>query len=282
MKNLTEKAMLVNVHISQWTARKYDKSVSKKVEEDYHAKDAGRYNKILVAVEEIQKIQKAVNTSRIFHYTNTLPWDNFTGDRLLPATNYMKYMEKMRELKNNMEEIVDRFIKVYPDLIEDAKIRLNGMFNSEDYPDPAYIKEKFSFDISIKPIPLSNDFRVSLNNEEIEHIKTNLEIRIKENLDKGMKDLWNRLYNTVKHMVDKLSEQDSIFRNSLVDNIVDLCSLLPNLNVTNDSNLEKLRQEVESRLCIFSPNDLRNNEDDRRQVVEDASKILEAMKGYIG
>ena len=59
MKSLKETAMRVRPSLSMWTARKFDKKVTGKVIEDHGAsKDAGRWNKLLIAQDAIKKLVK--------------------------------------------------------------------------------------------------------------------------------------------------------------------------------------------------------------------------------
>src|SRR5438067_597619 len=126
MKNLSEKAILVDLTISSWSASKYDKKVTKEVEEDYNAKNAGRFNKILIARKDLEDLNKIANDARHFHRKNTLPWSD-SGDRLLPATNYFYYINELRGYKQNFDDAVNNFINAYPDLKADAKNRLHNM-----------------------------------------------------------------------------------------------------------------------------------------------------------
>jgi len=97
MSNLNEKAMLVKLSVSQWTARKYDKKVSQEINDQYSAHDAGRYNKVLIAQEEIKKISKVASQARSFHYFNTLPWDD-NGSRILPSVGGQQKSNKQTTL----------------------------------------------------------------------------------------------------------------------------------------------------------------------------------------
>ena len=282
--NLTDKAMLIKLSISQWTARKYDRNVSDKVASDYNAdKDAGRYNKVLIAIEAIKKVQKIVNEARTFHYENTLPWSD-DESRLLPATNYLDYSQKIREYKAEFESAVNDFIDQYPALVEEARNRLNGMFKSEDYPPVKELPKKYDFAVNINPLPSAGDFRVMLSDEEVKKIQADIEARTRSAETIALKDLWNRLYNVVKHMADRLTEKDTIFRDSLINNIVDLCGLLPKLNVLDDPDLEKMRREIELKLCGFNPDTLRKNETERETAGKSQSlfnqvfSVSEAMK----
>jgi len=286
--SLKEKAMLVRLGISQWTGRKYDRSVSEKVAADYGTTtDAGRYNKVLIANEAIKTVQQVANEARIYHYQNTLPW-NDNGDRILPAMNFDHYSEKMREQRAKYEQTVREFISAYPDLVREAQARLNGMFNETDYPSPDEIKLKFNFAVDINPVPAEEDFRLELGNEETERIKAQIEERARRAQEIAMRDLWDRLYEAVKRMAGKLNEPDRengkppIFRDSLIKNIIDLVDLLPRLNLTNDPHLEEMRREVEARLCNYTPKELRETSMTRKTAAQDAEEILKAMSGYMG
>lgn len=280
--NLTEKAMLVNLSISQWTARKYDRKVSHEINMQHGADDdAGRYNKCLVARESLKELTKVVNRARIFHYENTLPWAD-EGSRILPAAMFPDYSAKMRELKNEFETAVDAFLSTYPSLIEDACISLNGLFREEDYPPTEHIVNKFAWGVSISPLPIASDFRVMLSDDEISKIRGEIENRNSTASITATRDLWERLYKAVSHMADKLAEPDAIFRDSLVGNIQELTALLPKLNITDDAELEKMRRQVETRLGSTIPETLRTDSKARENTATIARDLLDTMKGYMG
>lgn len=279
---LTEKAMLVNLSISQWTARKYDRKVSREVNESHGASDdAGRYNKSLVARDSLKELQKIVNKARVYHYENTLPWFD-EGSRILPASLFVDYSAKMRELRSRFENEIAVFADNYPSLIEQARKDLNGLFNESDYPGIETIKGKFGWTIAISPLPTSDDFRVSLSDEEVKKIRSEIEARSTKAVEIGTKDLWERLYKVVNHMVEKLSVPDAIFRDSLVNNVAELTSLLPKLNIGDDASLEEARKAVEIRLANLDPEMLRKDETARAETAKDAAAILDAMKAYTG
>jgi hypothetical protein len=94
-------------------------------------------------------------------------------------------------------------------------------------------------------------------------------------LSDAMQDAWNRLHECLTKMSDKLAgEEKQIFRDSLVNNAVDLCELLTKLNVTNDSKLEVMRKKLESALVGVTAVDLRKDDDTRLSVKAEVDKIL--------
>lgn len=280
--NLNEKAMLVRLSVSQWTAKKYDKKVSSEVIQNNNATSkAGRFNKSLIAQEEINKINAIQQQARLYHYAVTLPW-NDEGSRILPSVLYMEYSKKMREFRSEFEGIVSEFIGKYPELKEQAKTNLGNMFNEMDYPSVEKIKGKFAFGIDVYPMPIASDFRVELQADEVESIRKDIETKTKTILENSTKDLYNRLYKVVSHLADKLSVTDAIFRNSIISNICDLCNLLPALNITNDPKLEEIRKKIEERICDKNPDDFREDKEIRETTAKEASDILAVMEGYIG
>lgn len=279
---ITEKAMLVRLSISQWTARRFDPKATTHVIEDYGARpDSGRFNKLLVDLEAVKRYQKAANEARAFHYGNTLPWGD-DESRILPTDNYLNYTKKMRELRSVFEGAVDEFVAEYPRLIEKAQEDLNGLFSTEDYPAPESLSEKFNFSVSVSPVPDSGDFRVSLSDDEVEQIKADIEARVKDSITEAMRDAWDRLFRAVKHMAEKLQEPGAIFRDSLVGNIVELCDVLPRLNLTNDPNLNKIIKDARAALASLNPKALRKYKLERKAAAGKAGDILKKMEAYMG
>ena len=117
---------------------------------------------------------------------------------------------------------------------------------------------------------------------EVQKIKKEVEKSVNDAFNTAMQNLWERLRDVVARMVDKLSDKDAVFRDSLVENIVELVNILPKLNVTGDPKLTKITKEIEGSLCNVSPKELRDNEVVREKVATKAKSILDAMEGYMG
>jgi hypothetical protein len=278
--------MIVTLSISQWTARKLDRKASREVAANHGSDEAwGRYNKRLVAEDAIKKVAKTATDARTYHYENTLPWDD-KGGRILPAANYMEYTSKMRTFRDRFEAAVAELLDNYPSLVADARIALNGLFRQGDYPPAHQIARRYSFSTDVSPIPSGGDFRVALDAECVQQIREEIEQRTEEMATAAMRDLWDRLYTAVRHMADRLSEpgkdgKPPIFRDSLVNNLRDLAALLPRLNLTNDPDLERMRQSVVDELTATEPEVLRTDVHARREAAEKANAIAQKMGAFM-
>jgi hypothetical protein len=90
-----------------------------------------------------------------------------------------------------------------------------------------------------------------------------------------MQDAWDRLHDVLGKLSEKLAgSEKQLFRDSLVNNAVDLCELLSKLNVTNDSKLETCRKKLESALVGVGAEDLRKDDDLRLDVKAKVDSIL--------
>lgn len=278
--SINEKAMLVYLNISFWTARKYDKKISQEIESQYNADEAGRYNKILIAKEHLANIQKIISGARTFHYDNTLPWTD-NGGRLLPSANYFNYVKSIQGFKDDFEREVNNFLRIYPDLKDEAKGRLNGMFDEEDYPEENLLEEKFAFKTSVLPMPAADDFRVNLMENEVESIRSSIQEQVEASTESAMNDLWHRLFKVVSHMVERLIDPDNKFKNTLVTNIEELCDLLPKLNITDDPKLNKAVKEIKAKLTNNDSQTLREDLVARTKTAVEAQKIMNKMRHYL-
>jgi hypothetical protein len=65
----------------------------------------------------------------------------------------MDHTKKMRELANQFTPAVEVLGHQFGQLVEEAKVRLGGLFRSEDYPAPEELSSKFSFETKVMPLP---------------------------------------------------------------------------------------------------------------------------------
>lgn len=278
---LNDRALLVSLSISQWTARKLDKKATKEVADINRAStSAGRYNKSLLPLNDLlANVHQKTGVIREKFAKNTLPW-GVDGTRILPSANYLQFMQDFRREKSEWQSLVNNFLDNYEYLVAEAKRWLGDLYDEKDYPSKDTITGKFNMDMGIYPVP-SNDFRVELSSDELTRIQEDLEARMTSVQQEAMNDCWHRLYKHVEHITEKLSDPKNIFRDSMIDNARETCDLLTRLNISDDPNLEAMRKQVESKLLDFHPDTLRNDLDVRQDTAAEARKIMDAMGAFM-
>ncbi len=291
MSKLSERALLASLHISSWSGMMIDREVTDAANEDFKAeKDAGRYNKRLVAPKFMQGISSIHSNARRLHRLLTLPWED-DGTRVLATVGYMTYTSKMKESRLKAEAEVKAFLETPDAYINDAKRRLGDMFNIDDYPSTDDLRAKFNFDIEIKGMPEAGDFRAKLSDESTKAIVKDIERRSNERLEKAMNDVFLRIQEMVSRMSERLrayqpgyedNKAVGVIRDSLVSNIYELATeVLPALNVTSDARIDELRKQLLDELVEHSPEILRADAKVRALTISKADKILKKVQGYM-
>lgn len=279
---LSDRAILVQLGISTWSANKLDKEISAEtnaIKGVQHS--AGRYHKSLLPMcDLLEDIKKKASLVRTKFYENTLPW-GVKGIQILPTANYLTFMTDFRKERSEYETLVNRFVPEYPQLVLDAQRFLGSAYKAADYPEAYEIADKFRMEMQVMPVP-NNDFRIDIADEELSRIHDEVEARVKQAAKGAMVDVWQRLYDKVRHLADKLNDPNAIFRDTTVSHLVDLCELLPRLNVMDDPNLEAMRQEVEQKLVGYNPDTLRADVRVRETVANQANDIAAKMAAFMG
>lgn len=288
MPTLTDRAMLVTLSVKQWTASKHDKTVSREVA-TAHSSDVnmGRYNKQLLAKTALEKIKRAAGAARNEHYYRTLPWSD-EGFRMLSSAGYFEYAEKMRALQGDFDTAVSEFLQNYPQYVDDARAKLNGLFNPTDYPSEKEMRGKFSLGFNVCPVPTASDFRVDLGDAETAKVKAEIQAATDATVKAAMSDAFDRVRKVIAHMAESLQNYavgpdgtKNPFRDSLVSNVCDMAQILPTLNVTGDPALDQIARDITANLCRHSAEDLRTSDWKRAETASRAQEILAKMSSYV-
>jgi hypothetical protein len=283
--SLDQRALCLVLTIREWSGRKHDRQVSKDVAQQHGTtSDAGRYNKQLLRKNgPLDKVHKKTRWIRQqLLYKETLPWA-FDGTQLLASKNYLGFMEKYRKESAEWIDLAATFNQEYLQLKEQARLFLpNGLYNEADYPSADQMAQKFSIDLAVFPVP-TTDVRVEqVSDSERAQMVAELDARWKATEAQAMQECWNRLYKRVKHIVTTLSDPKATFHDTLTENALELCELLPRLNFTDDPALEQMRQEVEQLLANVTPSELRTNLTQRQNTANETKAIMAKMAGYMG
>ena len=277
--SIASSAVLIDLNISIWTARKLDKNVSKEIDINKNTTiKAGNYNKhILAGSDQLDAITKLANEIRDWHGRQTLPWSD-TGTRLLPMTNFFDYKQQLGVYEAEFKSRINTFIQQYPNIIQSMVYKLGNLFDRSEYPDADKIESKFNLRYTIMPVPETKDFRVDIADDIREEMQKEYQKAYEGRVETAMSDAWSRLHNTLEHMVDRLSGDDKkIFRNSLVDNALELTNLLTRLNITKDPKLEQARQALEQSLVGVTADDLRESQGARQEILSRVNEIMDSI-----
>lgn len=277
--SLSQRGLLVQVNISQWAARKLDKEATATVIKA-HKTDAtaGGYNKrLLPNAKELQDVNQHASQIRKYFYEQTLPWMS-DGSRIISAKNILKFRTTIKKMQTEFEGAVNDFEAAYPRLQAQAQKTLGGLYNPEEYPAHSHVKEKFKCEVISYPLPDVNDFRVEVTETE----KKQFIHKMKEVEAAAMREVWERFHGVVKAAAEKLSAPDAIFRDSLMENMKEMCSILPALNISEDPKIDAMKKEVEKLIGSYSVENLREDKGERSKAAKKLKEVQDKMAAFAG
>ena len=271
---LASSALIVNLSLSVWTGRKLDKRVSEEVDQQNSTRTrAGNYHKNLLAGSgKLEGIGKIANACRGWLYACTQPWGD-NGDRVLPVASLIDFKSRLTDYEQQFGTAVNDFLNDYDTLVSAAAFQLGALFNRDDYPTRESIESKFGFRYSIMPLPQAGDFRVDIGNDGLRELQEQYEQVMEQRVVGAMTEAWERLHDVLSRMSERLTDttdengdpKRKIFRDSLIDNAVEICGLLKSFNITGDTRMDEMRRQLEDAIKHVDAQTLRDSDHVRLQ-----------------
>ncbi len=282
LSKIHSRVMLVELNISQWSGRKIDKAAAEQVAKANNVESrSGTYYKSIIEGPQLEAIKKLATQARSAHWRRTLPWSD-SGPRVLSNLAYMDYMQEMAAFGAQFDKLVGEFVAEYPLMRQEASRLLGALFNPDDYPDLQRVADRFRFSTSVMPLPMGDDFRCDIGADEVERIRQEITANTQATMQAAARDAYERVAKVVEAYIDRLAGEETIFRNSLVENARDLAEVLPALNVANDPRLAAMAATLKDKLCAHDPDVLRNNKTARREAFEAAMGLNKDLLTFFG
>lgn len=283
VSGIARASMLVDLQISIYSGRKKDKRTQAEVVASKNAaasNAASVYKNLFSSCPELDGITKFQARARAEHYRLTLPWNDY-GARLLPTKALLDYQKAMGKYQAEFDRLVGAFLDKYDTLVAAAAFQLGTLFDRDEYPTRDDVASKFRMETSFTPLPMAGDFRLDIESEVQQELVDKYEKKIKEQIAAANQDSWTRLYDALKRLSDRLvvteDGKKKVFHDTMVTGALELCSLLDQLNVTNDSALLKASRQLESVLSGVTPKELREEDGTRILTKKKVDDILDAF-----
>lgn len=277
MKNsLASKALLVNLTISQWSGRKQDAEATRSVSQSFSTNGStGAYHKkLLPDSSQFEKVTSLASQIRKYFHEQTLPWLG-DGTRIISSMNYIEFTNGLGKLKTEFDHAVNDFVSAYPSLSSLAASSLGALYKPSEYPTQDEMRLKFGIKTVYLPMPDASDFRTQVTESE----RAEFEKMLSDVEASAKRDCIERLSEVVKKAKQKLSDPNAIFRDSLVENITDLCDLLPRLNITEDAEIAKTIEDLKA--LDLDAGSLRKNASERKEQSDSLAKIESRMNIFL-
>jgi hypothetical protein len=286
---LNNSALLVSLSIGQPKLTRSDREATTDVcFSNQAAAGAAKVVKNLFDPADYKPITQLIGQIRTVHYARTLPWLD-SGARILSNAGFLAYTQEVSKYRAEFDKLTAAFCADYSDKLDRAKAVLGSLYRAADYPSVEEVRSRFTFDVNFSPIPQGSDFRVEgIEEAQKALIQAELDKRQVEATEKAMEDVADRIREAVGNLAGKLTETrkakdgstaPAIFRDSLVDNVIELVDLLPTLNLTGDPEITRIGIELKKKLKGITAESLRSSDSLRAKTAREAQSIVDKLGG---
>lgn len=294
------------LNISVWEGRKKDKNSEQELKESKGArsnKATSVHKHLLPEAPALEAIKTLRGEARTWFNRVTLPWDD-NGGRLVTTAQYFETMADMARYEQRFEQLVSVFLNTYATEISKQAFELGALFNRDDYPTVDELRSKFRFAFTINPVPMAQDFRIDIGQEALKELQERMNQDTERRITAAVSDAWNRVKEQVEWIhtrmtavleyepgkVEEVKEVDDDgnvtgliikktrrpkLHESMLDQGLELCSLLRDLNVTNDPKLEDARQMLEKALVHVDMKSLKESPEMQQATKKAMEDILD-------
>jgi hypothetical protein len=245
----------------------------------------GTDNRVKVAISKYTEVYTFVKD-------NTVPWT--TGVELLNIDHYMDFTSGLRQRIDKANAAVSDLVnnwdfEVQKDLarlsaIEQAKGRPTGsLADADNYPHASEIGDRFGIEVRYMPVPTAGDFRVNISDED----KASLQKQLEDAEDAAAKHVIREMLEPMERAIEKLNvpigADGSVFRDSLIDNIVATAERMERVNLSDDPSVTDKIAELKSLATTYANNKemLRKAPDVRKKAASQISELMGQMAGLV-
>jgi hypothetical protein len=280
--SIHHKAILVGLTMRSIGTARIDRTVTADVLRSNAAKDdAGRWVSRLWPREALEPITSHDGATGRIHREMTLPWlDN--SKRILPTARFDEYMEIMRTRRPEREELIrTHFIGQYDHWLAKAAEMRKHLYKPAEYPSATGAASRFSFRVEAEPVPHRDDFRITLSAADLSEMQAVLDERLDAAASAARNELLARISDPLVRIVERLSDKEAKFQDSLITNLRSIADAIPAFNITEDPAIEQIRLRIITGLGKLNPESLRSSRSDRSRAASEANSILASMAPWM-
>jgi hypothetical protein len=283
---LASKAMLVSLVIRKPGGTKKDKEASKETAQQHYAsEEAVSVNKRLWSKEAMSLFAKPASAADKAYREMTVPWSK--AGRIFVSKDFDKIDQELKVHERAFWAGVEEFLAHIEQHMREAREAAGTLYDPNDYTETLdNLRAKFGFEVLYLPVPVEGDFRAQLSNVELDRVKTQLTSSLRKSYATAIREPWERLHEVTKIMSERLQAFDEgetkVIRQAIVDNVEELVGILPQLNIGDDPDLQKLANEVREKLTGHTKEELRDDNALRRRVKMDSSELARKVDAYLG
>jgi hypothetical protein len=237
------------------------------------------------------------------HRKMTSPWVD-AGPRLLNSDMFDTYRKKMNKWVDDIRHAMEtQILPNWDDLVrKDMEYRKQAAYADPnpasrdrklarisilEYPDHDQIATRFNLTWRVRPVG-NDDSRCKIPQWQKDQMRENLMEELNDAVGLVRKDLAQRMLEPIEKAIEKLSisieEKNSIFRESLIENLSTTLDLIKQLNVTGEQAMDDAIAKATKVIHGSMPTSdaLRSSDAARSKTVAELDDLKKTFDGLMG
>jgi len=285
-------ALLVSLTVNKPQMTQKDEKATRDAERANNAHGAGQFRKDLYPKHLVQPITYVESAARAYIESVTYMWSR--GEYLLPTAKFMEFTERIGKFQLEFDQCVTAFLNNWSNVLQQAQSQQGALFDPNAYPDLTDLKQQFRFRVMYRPVTDAHDFRVSLQDDEMDALRAEVEQATRESMNSVLKEPLQRLREVVAKLNEVTGKADRtvtdkktgrvdvrapIFRDSVVENITEEINLLHAFaEILPDDVLNVAKTLADT---VPHPQQLRDNPDKRKEVNVQTAALLSTIDSML-
>lgn len=299
--------MLVSLNISVWEGRRKDKEAEGELADAKGAKSSKAssiHKHLFVDNPYLEAIKTFRGKARQWINAVSCPYDD-SGWRFVPTQMYFNRVNPEEAVLNaEFAKLVMAFVNSYSMEVSKQAFQLGAWFNRDEYPTVDEVAEKFKFSISVRDVPQAGNLMVDVTNDVLAEIQERVNQQNNANIARVQADVWGRAKDMVErwhermtaiinHNPDDVEETRELDENgntvsidikkkrrpklhdSMLDQGLELCQFLDDMNVTKDPALDEVRRALQRSLTQVDMPTLKKSPEMQASVQKQMQAIMD-------
>ena len=213
---------------------------------------------------------------------------------MLNMLHYQKFTSDMRQLIDTANIAVAHLQRNWDDVVAADMNRMAGiayahgkphLVNASDYPSADEIADRFSIDVRFMPIPKTEDFdpRMGISDDDRASLQRQLEDAETNASKHVLKQMLKPLEAAAQKLVVPIGQEGSLFRDSLVSNLVEVADRMNRVNISNDPVVQDRINDLTSLVSTYAKNIdvLRADPKVRTKAASQINSLVTQMSGLV-
>jgi hypothetical protein len=210
----------------------------------------------------------------------TLPYVE-AGVRLIKQADIDSFVHSMESFRGQLAEAEANLDAAYDSIKADARRRLGKLYDPNDY--PLSIRGQFAVEWDFPSVEPPN-YLMRLSPEIYQQEQERVARRFEEAVTLAEQAFVSEFSKIVAHLTERLSGSDGerkVFRDSAVGNLREFFERFRYLSVRSNEELERLVDQAQQMVQGIGPQDLRDNDSLRANVVQQLTTVQATLDAMI-